>query len=261
LSLLACGAALFAAVPLIGGSDGVVRSQPDSYVDARNPKKDPGTSAKQLASERAAPKKAEPTEKPATKPTDAKPEESAKENPRKKGEPSPAIKKGEAQFDADDLEHTTKWANSWGMELVKNVDNGIRFRADLERFDKDMKTHVGKKIHWRLQVVSISEDFVTLQSQSGGHTERNVPDPRIGYRGGVLRFSSADRDFGFGLRVGSGISKEKAGQLNPGSMVLVTGITESISLERREDIEGNPKQIRFLDGIEIRIVLSDLHSE
>ena len=75
--------------------------------------------------------------------------------------------------------------------------------------------------------------------------------------------SSGDRENEIGLRVGSGISKEKAAQLNPGSMILVTGVTESIDLVNREHIEGNPQNFALPAGSggDMRIVLSDLHSE
>src|SRR5205823_2395424 len=92
---------------------------------------------------------------------------------RKDSSPSPMqpqkqLQRREAnsrQFDPNDLDRTIQWAEAAGMELVKNRNNAIRLRADLEKFDDEIKAHVGKKVCWRLKVTAIEERFVVVRDR------------------------------------------------------------------------------------------------
>src|SRR4051794_28021540 len=80
---------------------------------------------------------------------------------RTEDEEVPARKEG-PQFDPNDFGRTLAWALAWLERLRQDEGNPIRLRATRKKFDEEMRAHEGKKVRWKLQVLSIRETSVEL---------------------------------------------------------------------------------------------------
>jgi hypothetical protein len=141
-----------------------------------------------------------PQPRPEKKPTEPTPKPE-----QKPVEPAPTPEKKPAgtdpAFDPTDLERTLKWMDKVTEKLRKErQSNGIRYRAGVEKFNDDARSYAGTKVRWDMKVDSISETDVDLSTSRGGRVK---------------------------LKVGDGISKEKAARLNRGEKITVTAeVTE-----------------------------------
>jgi hypothetical protein len=148
-----------------------------------------------------------------------------------------------AKFDPSDLQRTAEWAETAMEEIGKNADNALRRKTASEKFDTEAKSHIGKKVRWRLKVTSIGEKFVRLQYACFGKG-----------RISRLHLESHDSKFGPVLEVGTDISAEKGAELNPGDTIVITAKVVNIRKEQEVYEDFNVRTT-------VKIVLGDLKTE
>lgn len=166
------------------------------------------------------------------------------------GDKEPAEKDDDKlAFDAKDLAQTFKWADKVGLLLVKNSSNALRFRADLEKFDKLVPILSGKTVRWRVRVERISETFVTLDPYDLSKSRD--------YSTLTISLETPDR-FTFGLAIGKGISATKAAKLNPKDLIIITGKVVSVGIARRKKIST---EFGPYSRLRLEVVLKDIRAE
>jgi hypothetical protein len=183
------------------------------------------------------------------KPVPAKTEEEVKQK-----------RKVEPRFDSDDLERTARWGIAAAEALIKEVDNAIRFRDAVKKFEEEARTYAGKRVRWMLEVDSISENFVALRDRyKFGRPAPGLLGAAFAELDPHIHLEDADRkgsrDTEFALRVGQGISRDKAAQLRPGNKVTITAEVINVKMEGAKDTS------MLGVGIHVKITLKGMQTE